>query len=199
MIIVEPYLLYFILPLWIAAGFADWALHRKTHIERTSGLKESVLHILQMIEVGVPALMAVFLKVNAAVIACMILGFLLHEATALWDVRYASAQRYVSPWEQHVHSFLEVLPLIAGALVISLHMGQFLALFGIGHVPPEFYFELKTLPLSVDYLVAIAWSMVIFVWVPYLEELVRCHRFSRQRMRQPISKLLEQNTQRLMP
>ena len=180
MIIVESYLLSFVLPLWIAAGFADWALHRKTQIERTSGLKESVLHILQMIEVGVPALMAIFLHINAAVIACMILAFLLHEATPLWDVRYANGLRYVSPLEQHVHSFLEVLPLIAGTLVISLHMGQFLSLFGIGHVPPEFFFELKTLPLSGDYLVAIALSIVIFVWVPYLEEFVRCHQFLRQ-------------------
>ena len=198
MIIVEAYLLYLVLPLWIAAGFADWALHRKTQIERTSGLKESVLHILQMIEVGVPALMAVFLHVNAAVIACMILGFLLHEATALWDVRYASGQRYVSPLEQHVHSFLEVLPLIAGTLVISLHMDQFLALFGIGHVPPEFSFELKTLPLSGEYLVAIALSIVTFVWVPYLEELVRCHRFLRQHSATD-RKIIGAHQQRLMP
>ena len=181
MIVVESYLLYFVLPLWIATGFADWVFHRQTQIERTSGLKESVLHILQMIEVGVPALMATFLQVNAAVIVCMMVGFLLHEATALWDVRYASANRYVSSVEQHVHSFLEVLPLIAGTLLIMLHRDQFLALFGLAHIPPEFSFEPKELPLSGEYLVAIGFSVVTFVGFPYLEEVVRCYRFSRQR------------------
>lgn len=181
MIVLESYLLYFVLPLWIAAGFADWVLHCQTQIERTSGLKESVLHILQMIEVGVPALMATFLQVNAAVIASMMLGFLLHEATVLWDVRYASAQRSVSPVEQHVHSFLEVLPLVAGTLLIMLHTDQFLALLGLAHITPEFSFEPKELPLAGEYLVAIAVIIVTFVGFPYMEEVLRCYRFSRQR------------------
>ena len=35
-------LMYFILPLWLAAGFADWLCHRATHIETTTGAKESL-------------------------------------------------------------------------------------------------------------------------------------------------------------
>ena len=34
-------LMYFVMPLWLAAGFADYLCHRATHIERTSGWKES--------------------------------------------------------------------------------------------------------------------------------------------------------------
>jgi len=40
----------------------------------------------------------------------LVAGF---EATAIWDVRYATATREVSSTEQHVHSVLEMLPLAA--------------------------------------------------------------------------------------
>jgi hypothetical protein len=37
-------ILYGMLPLWGIAGFIDWCCHRATRIERTSGLKESLVH-----------------------------------------------------------------------------------------------------------------------------------------------------------
>jgi hypothetical protein len=30
-------LMYFILPVWLVAGFADWLCHRASHIETTTG------------------------------------------------------------------------------------------------------------------------------------------------------------------
>jgi hypothetical protein len=42
--VLRALLMYFVLPLWLAAGFADYLCHRATHIEETSGWKESVLH-----------------------------------------------------------------------------------------------------------------------------------------------------------
>jgi hypothetical protein len=103
-------LMYFILPLWLAAGFADYLCHRAAHIERTSGVKESALHLLQFAEMGVAILVAMFLEINALAILIMIACFFLHKATALWDLSYASATGEVGPIEQHVHSFLEMLP-----------------------------------------------------------------------------------------
>ena len=79
-------LMYFILPLWLAAGFADWLCHRASHIETTTGAKESLLHLLMFAEIGLPLLAAMFLEINGLIIAFMILMFLVHEATALWDV-----------------------------------------------------------------------------------------------------------------
>jgi hypothetical protein len=35
-------LTYFVLPLWLVAGFADYLCHRASHIEQTSGAKESL-------------------------------------------------------------------------------------------------------------------------------------------------------------
>jgi len=110
-------LMYFVLPLWLAAGFADYLCHRAAHIERTSGWKESLLHLLQFGEMALPILAALFLEINAGVVLLMIVCLLLHEATAYWDVSYATSTRKVAPVEQHVHSFLEILPLTDRALL----------------------------------------------------------------------------------
>lgn len=166
-------LMYFVLPLWFAAGVADWLCHRATHIETTTGAKESLLHLLMFAEIGAPLLAAIFLEVNALVIAVMILAFLLHEATALWDVRYALTAREVSPIEQHVHSFLEMIPLMAILLVVSRHWGQFLALFGLGDELARFDLAWKREPLPTAYIVVVMSVALVFDLVPYLEELRR--------------------------
>ena len=49
---------------------------------------------------AVPVLAAIFLEVNALIILIMITALFLHQAT-----------RTVAPFEQHVHSVLEMLPL----------------------------------------------------------------------------------------
>jgi len=80
-------LMYFVLPLWLAAGFADYLCHRAAHIERTSGWKESLLHLLQFGEMALPILAALFLEINAGVILLMLFCLILHVVTAYWDVR----------------------------------------------------------------------------------------------------------------
>jgi hypothetical protein len=123
-------LMYFIVPVWFIAGIADWLCHRASDMEHTTGAKESLIYLLMFVEVGIPLMAALFLQINALAIVVMIAMFLLHEATALWDVSYAVARRNVTPVEQHVHSFLEMLPLMALAFVSVLHWPQFPALFG---------------------------------------------------------------------
>src|SRR3954468_5915110 len=101
----EIILLYFILPLWLLAGFADYLCHRASQIELTSGYKESLLHILMLAEIATPLLAAIFFEINALVIAIMIVGFVLHKMTVLWDTTFPSHKRLITPIEQHVHSF----------------------------------------------------------------------------------------------
>jgi hypothetical protein len=62
--IAQSLLMYFVLPLWLAAGFADYLCHRASSIETTCGPKESLLHLLQFAEMAVPALAAIFLEIN---------------------------------------------------------------------------------------------------------------------------------------
>jgi hypothetical protein len=118
-ILLRQYLLCFILPVWLLAGLIDYFLHKRTHIEDNSGTKESVLHALQLGEAGVPVILGLLFDINALIIAIMIVALLVHEATALWDVTYAHNRRYIGPLEQHVHSFLEVLPILSPLLICS--------------------------------------------------------------------------------
>ena len=46
-------ILYCLLPLWGITGFVDWCCHRATHVEQTSGLKESLLHSLMGVQLGI--------------------------------------------------------------------------------------------------------------------------------------------------
>lgn len=175
-------LMYFVLPLWLAAGFADYLCHRASHIEQTSGWKESVLHLAQFAEMAVPVLAALFLEITTGVILVMMAFLVLHEATAIWDVRYASARREVSPTEQHVHSVLEMLPLTGLLLVVALHWPAFAALFGQG--TPDFSFRPKQSPLPLAYIATMLILTGLLEVLPYLEELVRGLRYRDRRARE---------------
>ncbi len=163
-------LLYFVFPVWLIAGFADWICHRATDIENTTGLKETWIHILMFLEMGLPLLSALFLEVNALVFAFMIVLFFCHEATALWDVSYAVTAREVKPIEQHIHSFLEMVPLMALLLVISRHWSQFQALFGFGDEPPRFELMWRADPLPTGYIIFVLSAIFLLEMLPYLEE-----------------------------
>ncbi len=145
-------LMYGVIPLWLASGVADWACHKATSIESTTGTKESLIHMLMLVEVGIPLVAALLLDINAALLATMLAAFALHEATALWDVSFASGSvRRLSPFEQHVHSYLELTPLLAIACVVILHWPQVVALFDAS-VVADFRLHFKAHPLPASYL-----------------------------------------------
>jgi hypothetical protein len=179
--LLRNYLVFFILPLWMVAGLSDYLLHRRTRIEENAGTTESLLHVLQLSEVGIPVLLALLLEINALIILFMLIGLVLHEITALWDVSYASTRRHVSPLEQHVHSFLEVLPLMAVSFVTVMYWNQFVALFDFGPEAPRFELRPKSNPLPTLHLAALLMSVVCFVVLPYAEELWRCIRTDASR------------------
>lgn len=168
-------LMYVVLPLWLAAGFADYLCHRASRIAETSGWKESLLHLLQFAELAVPMLAALFLEINAAVILIMIVALVLHELTAIWDVHYATATRTVTPTEQHVHSVLEMLPLTGLLMVVAIYWDQFISLFGLA--PAHFELRLKTAGLDPWYVGSMLAMTLLFEVLPYLEELARGVRF----------------------
>jgi hypothetical protein len=165
--------MYFVLPLWLAAGFADWLCHRATHIETTTGAKESILHILMFTEAGIPLLAAMFLEINALIILIMIVALFLHAVTAVWDVRYATTARTVTPNEQHVHSFLEMIPLMGVVIIVSRHWEQFLALFGAGSETAKFDLVWKRQTLPTAYILSIIGLILLFEILPYIEEFIR--------------------------
>ncbi len=113
-------LFFVVLPLWLAAAAADYLCHRWSLIERTSGVTESRLHALLYAEIALPVLAGLYLDLTASVVSFMALAVAAHMATSLWDTSYSQPRRYISPLEQHVHSYLEMLPLFALGVVVIL-------------------------------------------------------------------------------
>jgi hypothetical protein len=166
-----------VMPLWLGAGLADWYLHRRTRIQDTAGPRESAIHSLMFAETGVPVLLGLFCEINAGVLATAAGAVAAHSATAYWDQAYAEPRRQVTPVEQHVHSLLEVSPVMATFLITALHWDQAEALAGQGRQLPRFRPRLKRRdPLSATTRVTLLAAITAFGVLPYAEELLRCWR-----------------------
>jgi len=168
----------FVLPVWAGAGLADWWCHRRTDIEHTAGPTESVIHSLMMLEGGVPTMLGLFFEVNAGVLAATYAALGLHELTAVWDVAYADGRREVTPTEQHVHGFLERVPMSAALFLTILHWDQARALAGRGG-KPDWRLRRKRKQLSARYQLGILATVAGLIALPYGEELARCLRARR--------------------
>jgi hypothetical protein len=169
-------LLYFLFPLWLVAGFTDYLCHRRSAIEATSGLPETLLHIAQAVQVGIALFVGLFLEITTLALVVMIGAVLVHTATAFWDVRYTASRRYISPLEQHVHSHLEFIPIMACAIVVVLYWDQAAGLFGAPDSRPSFSLRLKEEPLP-GATVGIALGLIVLVQaLPLAEECWRACR-----------------------
>lgn len=176
---VTRYLLYVLMPMWTACGVLDWYWHKKTDIEHTAGTRESLIHALMFTEIGAPIVMAMLFKVNAGLLAVMSGLLVAHEATAAWDVSYAIKHREVKPAEQHTHSFLEVLPVMALSMVACLHWEEVQALFGKG-AKRDWGLRLKERKLSWGYRAALGGMILGGVVIPFANELWRCLRARKE-------------------
>lgn len=175
------YMLYIMLPAWFIPGILDYIMHRRTNIAHTSGTRESIIHAMMMTEVGLPTIMALLLEINPLTLLLMYTASLTHEATAFWDVSTAvNLRREVKPNEQHIHSFLEVMPFMAVAFVSVLHSDQLRLLLSLNKNTPakaeRWKLRLKRPHLPTAYLATIFTAIALLVVLPYTEELVRCAR-----------------------
>jgi len=167
-------LMYLVFPLWVASGFADWACHRRSAIAQTSGLKENLLHLVMFGEIGLGMAAVALLEINAAVLLFVLAVFLVHEATVYWDLHYSTPRRDVGPFEQMVHSFLEILPLLSLALLAAMAWPQAQAIVGAGNEASDWSLRLKQQPLPTAYLIGAALSSALFNGVPLLQEFFSC-------------------------
>jgi hypothetical protein len=161
-----------VVPLWILAGLVDWWCHRRTAIERTSGLRENLFHWLLFAEAGVALGAVAVLDVNAALLLLVAAAFLVHELTTFIELRYTVPRREVAPLEQMVHSFMEILPLGLLGLLAVMGWDQLLAQGG----PPDFAPRATRTPWPPAYLLAVAGAVFVFNVLPLAEEALRCWR-----------------------
>jgi len=178
--ITQNYILYFILPFWFLVGFSDYLCHRATRIEQTSGLKESLIHSLMFLEITVPVVLCLYFEITSLVLFTVLVAFAVHAVTALWDVAYAQPRRQVWLIEQHIHSYLAVIPFMVASFVIVLHWTDFLGLFGVGNAIADWSLRWKEPPLPVAYHIGLSIAATAFLGIPYLEELWRCYRHQKR-------------------
>jgi hypothetical protein len=169
-------LLHVLLPLWMLAGLADWACHRQQRIEHSAGLKETLLHWLMLMELGVGILVALLLQVNAATLLLMLAACIAHELTMWWDLSYASSRRVIPAVEQWVHGVQLALPWVGWFSLAALHPQQAMALFDPGAGVADWQLQLKTPQLPMHIIVAVLVGACVLVLLPFAQELWRCLR-----------------------
>lgn len=163
-------LAFAVLPLWLAAGAADWFLHRRSFIERTSGSRESWFHVALYLQIALPVVAGLFLRINTLLLVIFLLAVLVHMAFSLWDTSFTQPRRHISPLEQQVHSYLEMLPLFGFAIVLVLHWQA------LGE--REWRWSMRVEPLPRGVLMSVTCALLVgFALI--VEELVRCIRVER--------------------
>ncbi len=165
-----------VLPWWSASGLLDWYWHRRTHIERTAGAHESMTHLLMAAEGGVAALGPLIFETNSSLIAIVSAAAVAHQATVVWDVAYAKSRRKIGQYEQHTHSFMEVLPFVTAAFLVFMYPRQAAALVGLGGETPRRGLRLKHDPHPLQSLTVVAVCGLLGIG-PHVEEFIRCLRF----------------------
>ncbi len=174
------YALFVMLPLWIVPGILDWYWHRDTDIEHTSGMEESVIHALMMTQVGVPIFAALLFEVNPLLLTVMFGALGVHSVTAIWDVAYAVHHREVKTREQHTHSLLEVLPLMAVSFMVCLHAPATHRLLTGRTERGDWALRWKRPRLPFGYIAVMAGVIAAGIVLPYANELWRCWRGRRE-------------------
>lgn len=178
-------ILYGLLPLWGVAGFIDWCCHRATKVESTSGLKESLVHSLMGIQLGVPILLCLMFEVNVLVLLICAVMWITHEIAAHWDVHYASPRRHISIWEVHVHNYMATVPLYLFMLVVILNWDVAVKAATLDWSGQLALHPLSERPGGRAYLPRYLTFMAVLCVFPYLEENIRCLRHSRSISRAP--------------
>lgn len=169
------FIVYALYPAWLAAGAGDYLCHRRTRIEATSGTTESWLHVVQLLSIIAIVFVAAFLEITRSALALMAVVAVCHTVLSYVDVSYTDGRRHISPLEQHVHAFMDVLPLVAVGLLTILYWPE----GGSGEA-----WRWKDDALGLSHRTLLLGSLVLLGGAPAVEELVRTYRASSAERRE---------------
>jgi hypothetical protein len=160
------FMVWVLYPIWLLAGALDYLCHRRTDIERTSGPAESWLHLAQFLCLASALTLALAFELSAVVWLLMVAIVLMHSVLSYFDVAYTDGRRRISPLEQQIHGYMEVIPLVVVGLI---------GLAGLGRIGASDALQLSMSPLTSEQWFLFG-SFVVLAGVPVLEELLRTLR-----------------------
>ena len=135
-----------------------------------------MLHAGQYVQIAAGVAISVLLEVTSLVLILVIGLALLHLATGYLDIAFTTGRRYISPPEQHVHSYMEILPLVATALLVVLYWSSFAAIFNADLA--SWTLTRREEPLPAHALAAVA-AGIGLVGIAIAEEYLRCAAAAR--------------------
>ena len=105
--------------IWLSAGFADFVCHRRTDLPFTSGVAESTTHLLELALLALGVVLVLAFDVGRSILLVILVLVIAHAVVGYVDTRTAFARRrVVLPVEQHIHSVLDMAPIIAFAWIV---------------------------------------------------------------------------------
>lgn len=170
---------WIVYPLWLLAGLGDQWCHRRTAIAVTSGTPESLMHLAQLATVGLAVLAALFLEPSTAVFVLLALLIASHSVLSFIDIAYTQPRRHISPIEQHIHAYMEVLPWTSLALFAALYPGMFTS--------TSWNVQLKAEPPPAGVLLGVIVPAVLLAVVPAILEFFNTRHGRRTSPSRPYS------------
>ena len=111
---VKVTLAYWLYVVWLLAGSADFLCHRVTDLPHTSGVAESATHLLQLLLLGTGVVVGMAFQASPTVAVVLMVLVIAHATVGYIDTYVAfSRRRVLLPIEQHIHSVLDMAPIVA--------------------------------------------------------------------------------------
>jgi hypothetical protein len=173
-------ILYGLLPLWGITGFIDWWCHRRSRIEETTGLKESLAHSVMGLQLGIPIVMGLVFEINVLILLICFAALLSHSAVAHWDVRYSSPKRHITVWETHVHAYMATIPFFILLLIMIINWDVVLTLISLDWQGQFSLEPTGNAQVTSAYRRGYLIFMTVFCVFPYVEENLRCYLAARR-------------------
>lgn len=170
---VEVFLVGGAYPAWLVAGALDYLCHRRTQIEHTAGPPESWLHLLQFVLIGVAFIPALLFELSPTILALMVVAVALHSIAAYVDTAYTQKRRHISALEQAIHGYMDVLPVVAVALLALSHWSELVR----RDLTPQLRGSLPDFELALG-----IGSFLLIAGGALLEECVRTHRRAQREL-----------------
>jgi hypothetical protein len=116
-----PGIAYVLYLVWLLAGTSDFVAHRRSNLARTSGVPESMAHLLQLALVGLAVLVGMAFEIGRITALVLLALVTAHAIVGYLDTRIAvRSKRVISPIEQHLHSVLDMAPPIGFGWAIAV-------------------------------------------------------------------------------